>query len=94
VGQSMQVEAMIDLPKIKADEVTVQLYCGPASAAGNIEEPQALVMEHSKEMAPDRHIFIGKFDCRSSGRQGYAVRILPGNPDLATPFEPGLILWN
>jgi starch phosphorylase len=94
VGQNVQVEAMVDLPGIKPDEVTVQLYCGPTSAAGNIESPQSLVMQHVKEMAPDRHMFIGKIDCRTSGRQGFAIRVLPGNPDLATPFEPGLILWN
>jgi len=94
VGQSVQVEALIDLPNIKPDEVTVQLYCGPTSAAGNIESPQSLVMQHAKEMAPDRHMFIGKIDCRTSGRQGFAIRVLPGNPDLATPFEPGLIVWN
>jgi starch phosphorylase len=94
VGQSVQVEALIDLPNIKPDEVTVQLYCGPTSAAGNIETPQSLIMTHAKEMAPDRHMFVGKIDCRTSGRHGFAVRVLPGNPDLATPFEPGLILWN
>jgi starch phosphorylase len=94
VGQSIQVEALVDLPNMKPDEITVQLYCGPTSAAGNIENPQALVMQHSQEMAPGRHLFIGKIDCRVSGRQGFAIRVLPGNPDLATPFEPGLILWN
>ena len=51
-------------------------------------------MTHTKAMAPDRHVFIGKFDCRNSGRQGFAIRILPGSADLATPFEPGLIVWN
>jgi starch phosphorylase len=94
VGQTMQVEAMIDLPAIDPKEVTVQLYCGPTSAAGNIENAQAILMEHTREMAPNRHMFIGKIDCRTSGRQGFAVRVLPGDPDLATPFEPGMILWN
>jgi starch phosphorylase len=94
VGQSVQVEALIDLPNVQADEVTVQLYCGPTSAAGNIENPQAILMEHIKQLAPGRHMFVGKIVCRTSGRQGFAIRVLPGNPDLATPFEPGLILWN
>jgi starch phosphorylase len=94
VGQTMQVEALVDLPAIDPKEVTVQLYCGPTSAAGNIENPQAILMNHAKEMAPNRHMFIGKIDCRTSGRQGFAVRVLPGDPDLATPFEPGMILWN
>jgi hypothetical protein len=51
-------------------------------------------MQYTKELAPGRHVFTGRIDCRTSGRQGFAVRILPGNADLATPFEPGLIIWN
>jgi hypothetical protein len=39
-------------------------------------------------------VFVGKIDCRTSGRQGFAIRVLPGYQDMATPFEPGLIIWN
>jgi hypothetical protein len=51
-------------------------------------------MQYVKQLAPGRHVFSGTLACRSSGRQGYAIRVLPGNQDLATPFEPGLITWN
>jgi hypothetical protein len=51
-------------------------------------------MEHQREMGSGVHMFVGRIDCRSSGRHGFAVRVLPGLPDLATPFEPGLIAWN
>jgi hypothetical protein len=37
---------------------------------------------------------LGKIDCRTSGRHGFAIRILPGTADLAMPFEPGLLIWN
>jgi len=94
VGQAMQVEALVDLPGLDPKDVTVQLYAGPVNARGEIEEPQALAMQHSKGLAPDRHLFVGKIDCRSSGRHGFAIRVLPGTVDLATPFEPGLIIWN
>jgi starch phosphorylase len=94
VGENVQVEALVDLPDIKPEDVSVQLYCGPTTAAGEIENPQALVMAHAKQLAPNRHVFTGTIDCRTSGRQGFAVRILPGNADMATPFEPGLIVWN
>jgi starch phosphorylase len=94
VGEAMQVEALVDLPDVDPKELTVQLYAGPVNARGEIEQPEALTMTWSKAMAPQRHLFVGKFDCRISGRQGYAIRILPGTPDLATPFEPGLIVWN
>jgi len=38
-------------------------------------------------------MFSGTISCRSSGQHGFAVRVLPRNPDLANPFETGLITW-
>jgi starch phosphorylase len=94
VGETMQVEAMVDLPGVDPSELAVELYTGPVSAQGEIEQPQSLRMTHARAMAPDRHVFVGQIACRTSGRQGFAIRILPGYKDLATPFEPGLIIWN
>jgi starch phosphorylase len=94
VGEQMQVEAMIDLPEIEPTDVSVQLYAGAITATGQIGSPQVLAMTHIRHIANGRHLFQGQFDCRTSGRQGFAVRVLPGNSDLATPFEPGLIAWN
>jgi starch phosphorylase len=94
VGENLQVEALVDLPELEPAEVRVQLYAGPLSASGRIENPQVMDMQHARQMAPNRHLFVGRIDCRASGRQGFAVRVVPGLTDLATPFEPGLILWN
>ncbi len=94
VGQNVQVEALVDLPELRPDEVSVQLYSGPLNAQGTFDNALPLGMTYAKEMAPNRHVFVGKIDCRTSGRHGFAVRVLPGNKDLATPFEPGLIIWN
>ena len=94
IGQAVEIEATVDLPGVRTDEVTVQLYCGLTTAAGGIEDPQVLTMEPVREAGPGQHVYVGKITCRSSGRQGFAVRVVPGNRDLATPFEPGLIVWN
>lgn len=94
VGENMQVEALVDLPEVNPREVRVQLYAGAINAGGKIDQPQVMTMEHTREMAPNRHLFVGRIDCQSSGRHGFAVRVVPGLEDLATPFEPGLILWN
>ncbi len=94
VGEQMQVEAMLDLPEIDPKDLNVQLYAGRISATGELEHPTPIAMTHAKQLAPNRHLFVGQIECRTSGRQGFAVRIVPGNPDLATPFEPGLITWN
>jgi starch phosphorylase len=94
VGDQLQVEALVDLPEIDPKQVQVQLYSGAISATGEIENPAPALMEYTRQMGPNRHLFTGRIDCRTSGRQGFAIRVLPGNPDLATPFEPGLIAWN
>jgi len=31
--------------------------------------------------------------CDRSGNMGMSVRVVPHNSDLASPWEPGLILW-
>ena len=94
VGQSMQVEAMVDLGDLSPTDVQVQLYAGGITASGAIGDAMPQAMEHSKQMAPGRHLYIGRVDCKTSGRHGFAIRVLPGDPDMASPFEPGLILWN
>jgi starch phosphorylase len=94
VGDKMQVEALMELDQIDPKDVSVQLYAGPINAAGEIERPEVLMMSHARKIAEGRHMFTGTIECRTSGRQGYALRVLPGCTDLATPFEPGLIIWN
>ena len=94
VGDTLQVEALVDLPQLDPKDVAVQLYAGNISGTGEIEKATPVVMEHTRQMGPSRYLFTGKISCQTSGRQGFAVRVLPGNEDLATPFEPGLITWN
>lgn len=95
IGERMQVEALLDLPEIDPKELSVQLYAGTINnATGEIDNPRALKMAHTREMAPNRHLFTGTVECRTTGQHGFLIRVLPGHPDLATPFEPGLILWN
>jgi starch phosphorylase len=94
VGDTMQVEALIDLPELEPDKVNVELFCGAVNATGEIEDPQVLPMKHEKQIAPNRHQFSGRIECRTSGRQGFSLRVLPGGKDMASPFEPGLIVWH
>lgn len=31
--------------------------------------------------------------CTRTGKHGYAIRVLPKHPALASPFVPGLVRW-
>ena len=95
VGQAMDVEALVDVPgDLKPEDLKVELYAGRLNATGDLEGAAPMVMKPAKQMGPGRYLFTGTIECRTSGRQGFAIRILPGYGDLATPFEPGLITWN
>jgi starch phosphorylase len=94
VGETMQVEAMIELPDLDPSALQVELYAGHINASGHIDDAQIYPMTYARQLAPGRHVFSGAIQCRLSGRQGFALRVLPGFKDLASPFEPGLIIWN
>ena len=94
MGEAVKIEALVDLPDLKPDDVAVELYAGPVNATGQIEFPSLLRMKYGQQIAPGRHLFVGELACKLSGRQGYAIRVVPGSKDLATPFEPGLMLWS
>src|SRR4029078_5804441 len=94
VGDNIQVEALVDLPGLAPEDLKVQLYAGRINATGEIEQPQTLTMQQTKKLAPDPHPYVGQIEGGTGGRQGFAIRIVPGGEDFATPFEPGLITWN
>ncbi|MCS7046892.1 MAG: alpha-glucan family phosphorylase, partial [Gemmataceae bacterium] len=93
VGSQLEVLARINLGNIKPDDVEVQLFHGLVDNAGDIPKPYAQPMQHNNAMLGSALVYKGTIPCRSSGNYGFAVRVLPKNPDLANSFEPGLICW-
>jgi starch phosphorylase len=93
VGNQLEVNARISLGNLKPDDVEVQLFHGLVDNAGDIPHPAALAMSHNGAAQGNSLVFKGTIPCRASGNYGYAVRVLPKNPDLANSFEPGLICW-
>jgi starch phosphorylase len=95
VGSKVNVKAIVRLGRrVKPEDVSVELYYGPVDGWGNINNGASVKMdcEGSAEQEGE-YSFAGSVACKVSGRQGIAVRLLPKNPDLVNPYEPGLILW-
>jgi starch phosphorylase len=94
VGSILNVKVLVKLGRIKPDDVSVELYNGPVDAWGKITNGSSLSMDCKEPVNHDgEYWFEGKVKCTNSGRQGFAVRILPRHKDMVNPNEMGLILW-
>jgi starch phosphorylase len=94
VGSKLRVSALVNLGRLKPDDVSVELYHGPLDARGNITDGAVIKMEHRNPAGSDsEHWFTGLTPCFASGRRGVAVRIVPKHPDMTNPHELGLVLW-
>ena len=95
VGSELSVRALVKLGRINPDDISVELYYGPVDAWGEISSGSAVRMEYKGNSGYDsEHWFAGSMPCKTSGRQGLAVRVLPRHADLVSPYEPGLIIWD
>jgi starch phosphorylase len=93
VGADLQVRTQIHLGTLEPKDVAVQLYYGPLDTRGEIPRGEVMPMIWVESNGDGSHVFAGSIPCRTSGRYGYALRILPHHEDLSNPYEPGLILW-
>jgi starch phosphorylase len=93
VGDQLQVQAQVHLGELKPTDVSVELFHGPLNAEGLIGSGQSLPTLIAKSKGTGTYIFAGAISCRTSGRHGYALRILPKHEDLGNPLDMGLVLW-
>jgi len=93
VGAALQVRAQVYLGVLEPKDVAVQLYYGLLDTRGEIPKGDAIPMQWMESNGDGSHVFVGSIPCRTSGRYGYALRVLPHHEDLSNPYEPGLILW-
>jgi starch phosphorylase len=93
VGDQLQVQAQVFLADLKPTDVSVELFHGPLDAQGLIGRGEVLPTLIAQSKGKGTYIFAGALSCRTSGRHGYAVRIVPKHEDLDNPFEMNLILW-
>jgi len=93
VGDQLQVMAEVYLGALKPTDVAVQLYYGPVDGEGIIVNGRTIPTLIAQSRGKGRFVFAGAITCQTSGRHGYALRIVPAHEDLGTAFELGLVLW-
>jgi len=93
VRTPVPITTTVRLGELTPEEVTVQLYHGEVTSAGSLVGGLAVDLRHQTDLGGGRHTFVGEFQPRSSGRCGYAVRVLPRDERFVHPYVPGLITW-
>jgi starch phosphorylase len=92
VGGALEIRASVRLGELKPEDVDVQLYTGRIDGHGQLTATQASAME-CVQFDSSVCLYKGSVPCDKTGIHGYGVRVVPKNPDMASPYEPGLILW-
>ena len=95
VGAEITVNAQIRLGRLTPNDVSVQIFHGTVDSAGRIETPQISEMRFVEGSLDENKVasFTGLIPCRTSGKHGFSLRILPRHKDLVEPYEQGMILW-
>ena len=97
VGDDLTVRALVDLGALEPNDVNVQIYYGTLDSRNQLIAGEAVNMKHCGKAngASDEtvHEFCADLSYYTTGKRGLSVRVLPQHPDLADPFQTGLITW-
>ncbi len=94
IRQSLNLETIVKLNELSPSEVRIQAYIGRLDNDGRVFDARALDLAHQEDLGEGRHRFTGTFAAQTSGRHGFAVRVIPGGEIFEQVVEPGLILWD
>ena len=91
-GDLVTASAVVELGGLAPAEAAVELYHGNLSSQGDIVDPERIEMT-AIEQRGSAWIYRVSVACDRTGKQGYAVRVLPKHPALVSPYVPGLVRW-
>jgi starch phosphorylase len=91
-GDKVTVDAIVELGGLDPSGAAVELYFGPLSSQDEITEAERIEMT-AAEQRGSAWLYRVTVTCARTGKQGYAVRVLPKHEALVSPFVPGLVRW-
>ncbi len=94
VGGEVRASARVQLGGLSPDDVAVELCLGRVDPHGELVDVETTTMQPvDGEGDGYQRYEVSIAACHKSGLHGFSIRVLPAHPDLATPFQPGLIAW-
>lgn len=93
VGDALELQAHVHLGPIRPEDVHVEVYHGALTSDGDIHHGVAVGLSFSHSGTNGDHWFKGALPCARSGRNGYAIRVVPNHPQLGDRYDQGLVVW-
>ncbi len=93
VGDNLEVKAVVRLGQLDQEDVVVQYIRGNLDQHGNLIDPVTLDMETCDTMGGSVIVCSAGSPLRTSGLQGYAVRVVPRHADLADLVDLPVVVW-
>ena len=94
VREPLKIATTVNLGQLTPEEIRVQVYVGLMDNDGSITDGQATDLTHEKDLGQGRHRYTGRISTDTSGRHGFALRIIAGGPMLKGITVPGMIHWD
>ncbi len=93
LGGGMDLHVFASLGSLSPDDVEVQVVHGRVKGEDELVDTTATSLVLAETYEGGRHRFDGHIQLSRAGSFGYTVRILPKNPNLASPAELGLVAF-
>jgi len=93
VGGEISVWCQVELGALQPEDVVVEIVTGRIDARGQLAGPEVVVMRLEGHEEERVHLFRGEIECRRSGREGYAVRVMPSHVDMGNRHVTRLARW-
>ncbi len=91
VGGQGPVGLVLHLGALVPGDVKVELIHGRVLPDSSLEEAGRVTLNGGEDLGGGRFRFSGSCPFDQAGRTGFAFRVLPDNPDLASPYALGLV---
>ncbi|MFL6241007.1 MAG: alpha-glucan family phosphorylase [Actinomycetes bacterium] len=91
LGQTLVLRALVRSDGLSVDDLEVQAAYGIVVGDDDIIDPTVVSMDRVGDAEDGLHRYETKLHLRRTGSYGYAVRVFPSHPLLASTAELGLI---
>ncbi len=93
VGEKLKVDVLTDLGAIKPEDVKVEVYFGRMKRDDRLDSSELVLLNHDAEYSGEGILFSGSITCRTTGNQGFKIRITPRHDHQVNSMEMNLVKW-